>query len=254
MSSQHVESHKGSRPLTTLPILQQLITINSEDKNIITIEDPIEYHLAGIRQMHVDPKVGLLFDNALSAILRQDPDVIMVGEIRNTETAKAAVQAALTGHLVFSTLHTNDAPSAVTRLVDMGIEPYLITSTVRAVLAQRLVRVICSKCKKTYEPQKRELSELGVPDDKAKVVKFYKGEGCSECNGSGYKGRTGIYEMMLINEEVRNLIYKRESAGTIKKFALDSGLQTLRMDGARKVLAGVTTISEVLRVTQADVM
>lgn len=210
----------GSGKTTTL--YASLNSINSEDKNIITIEDPIEYHLAGIRQMAVDPKVGLLFDTALSAILRQDPDVIMVGEIRNPETAKAAVQAALTGHLVFSTLHTNDAPSSITRLIDMGIEPFLISSSIIGVLSQRLVRTICGEC---------------------------KGKGCSECLQRGFKGRKGIYELMLPNDKIRKLINSRESSDNIRKAAIENGMQLISEDGQDKVNKGITTMEEVMRVT-----
>ncbi len=211
----------GSGKTTTL--YASLNVINSEDKNIITIEDPIEYHLTGIRQMQVNPKVGLRFAEALSAILRQDPDVIMVGEIRNAETAKAAVQAALTGHLVFSTLHTNDAPSAVTRLVDMGVEPFLISSSVIGVLSQRLVRTICIEC---------------------------KGKGCKECLQTGFRGRIGIYELMIPIEEIRALITAKASADQIRKAATEAGMQLLREDGLKKVASGITTKEEVMRVTE----
>jgi len=200
-----------------------LNVINSEDKNIITIEDPIEYHLAGIRQMQVNPKAGLMFANALSAILRQDPDVIMVGEIRNAETAKAAVQAALTGHLVFSTLHTNDAPSAITRLLDMGVEPFLISSSVIGALSQRLVRTICTEC---------------------------NGKGCKECLGTGFRGRIGIYELMIPNEKIRELITAKASSDEIRKAAIEAGMQLLREDGLKKVESGITTQEEVMRVTE----
>ena len=211
----------GSGKTTTLYAC--LNAINSEDKNIHTIEDPIEYHLAGVRQMHIDPKVGLLFDNALSALLRQDPDVIMVGEIRNTETAKAAVQAALTGHLVFSTLHTNDAPSAVTRLVDMGIEPFLISSSVIGVLSQRLVRAICVEC---------------------------KGQGCKACFQRGFKGRVGIFELMIPSEKIRGLITTKASSDQIRNAAIEEGMQLIREDGLKKVNDGITTMEEVMRVTE----
>jgi general secretion pathway protein E len=179
----------------------------------------------------------------------------MVGEVRDIETARMAIQSSLTGHLVFSTLHTNDSAGAVSRLLDLGVEPYLVSSSLIAIIAQRLVRKVCPDCKEPAKPLPHELRELGLGES---VVnnggKFFVGAGCERCFQTGYRGRTGIYEMMLIDEEVQNLIYKRESAGTIKRIALDEGLQTLRMDGARKVLAGITTISEVLRVTQADIM
>ena len=211
----------GSGKTTTL--YASLNAINSEDKNIITIEDPVEYHLTGIRQMQINPKVGLRFAEALPAVLRQDPDVIMVGEIRNVETAKAAVQAALTGHLVFSTLHTNDAPSAVTRLVDMGVEPFLISSSVIGVLSQRLVRTICAEC---------------------------KGKGCKVCLQAGFKGRIGIFELMIPNEKIRGLITAKASADEIRKAAIESGMLLLREDGQRKVDSGITTKQEVMRVSE----
>ncbi|MCP4260934.1 MAG: type II secretion system ATPase GspE [Planctomycetes bacterium] len=243
----------GSGKSTTLYAC--LNRINSAEKNVITIEDPIEYQLGGISQIQVANKKGMTFATSLRHVLRQDPDVIMVGEVRDIETARMAIQSSLTGHLVFSTLHTNDSAGAVSRLLDLGVEPYLVSSSLIAIIAQRLVRKVCPDCRKVTEPSQHELRELGLGADAvASGSKFYVGEGCEKCFQTGYRGRTGIYEMMLITEEVRNLIYKRESAGAIKKFALDAGLQTLRMDGARKVLAGVTTISEVLRVTQADVL
>ena len=211
----------GSGKTTTL--YASLNAINSEDKNIITIEDPIEYHLPGIRQMQVNPKVGLRFTEGLSAVLRQDPDVIMVGEIRNVETAKAAVQAALTGHLVFSTLHTNDAPGAVTRLLDMGVEPFLISSSVIGVLSQRLVRTICAEC---------------------------KGKGCKACLQCGLRGRLGIFELMIPSEEMRSLITAKASADEIRKAAIKAGMQLLCEDGRKKVEDGITTMQEVMRVTE----
>ena len=247
----------GSGKSTTLYAC--LNRINSAEKNIITIEDPIEYQLEGISQMQVASKKGMTFATSLRHVLRQDPDVIMVGEVRDIETARMAIQSSLTGHLVFSTLHTNDSAGAVTRLLDLGVEPYLASSSLIAIMAQRLVRKVCPDCRGVYEPTDHELRELGLGDVKkfglANVgQKFYVGAGCDRCFQTGYRGRTGVYELMLIDEEIQDLIYKRESAGTIKKAALNAGLQTLRMDGARKVLAGTTTIAEVLRVTQADVM
>ncbi len=249
----------GSGKSTTLYAC--LNRINSAEKNIMTIEDPIEYQLGGISQMQVASKKGMTFATSLRHVLRQDPDVIMVGEVRDIETARMAIQSSLTGHLVFSTLHTNDAAGAVSRLLDLGVEPYLASSSLIAIMAQRLVRRICPDCKREYEPTAQELRELGMLTASAGMSldvesegKFFAGEGCDRCFQTGYRGRTGVYELMLINEEIQDLIYKRESAGKIKKVALDAGLQTLRMDGARKVLAGTTSISEVLRVTQADVM
>jgi general secretion pathway protein E len=242
----------GSGKSTTLYAC--LNRINSAEKNIMTIEDPIEYQLEGISQMQVASKKGMNFANSLRHVLRQDPDVIMVGEVRDIETARMAIQSSLTGHLVFSTLHTNDSAGAVSRLLDLGVEPYLVSSSLIAIMAQRLLRRICPDCKQEYEPSARELSELGMMDTVRSEHKFYVGGGCDRCFQTGYRGRTGVYELMLIDGDIQDLIYKRESAGVIKKFALNAGLQTLRMDGARKVLSGTTTIAEVLRVTQADIM
>ncbi|MBN2593588.1 MAG: type II secretion system ATPase GspE [Sedimentisphaerales bacterium] len=242
----------GSGKSTTLYAC--LNRINSAEKNVITIEDPIEYQLEGISQIQVASKKGMTFATSLRHVLRQDPDVIMIGEVRDIETARMAIQSSLTGHLVFSTLHTNDSAGAVSRLLDLGVEPYLVSSSLIAIIAQRLVRKVCPDCKKHYEPSPHELKELGLGKTDNISGKFYVGTGCERCFQTGYRGRTGIYEMMLVDSEIQNLIYKQETAGTIKRFALNSGLQTLRMDGARKVLDGITTISEVLRVTQADVM
>jgi general secretion pathway protein E len=242
----------GSGKSTTLYAC--LNRINSAEKNVMTIEDPIEYQLEGISQMQVASKKGVTFVNALRHVLRQDPDVIMVGEVRDAETARMAIQSSLTGHLVFSTLHTNDSAGAVSRLLDLGVEPYLVSSSLVAIMAQRLVRRVCPDCKKPNEPAENELRELGLGDIRPQGSQFFVGTGCDRCFQTGYRGRTGIYELMPINEEIQNLIYKRETAGMVKKAALEAGLQTLRMDGARKVLAGVTTIAEVLRVTEADVM
>ncbi|KPL24053.1 MAG: hypothetical protein AMJ75_04600 [Phycisphaerae bacterium SM1_79] len=244
----------GSGKSTTLYAC--LNRINSAEKNIMTIEDPIEYQLEGISQMQVASKKGVTFANALRHVLRQDPDVIMVGEVRDIETARMAIQSSLTGHLVFSTLHTNDSAGAVTRLLDLGLEPYLVSSSLIAVIAQRLVRKVCPDCREAAEPTPHELRELGIGSSAlpGNGGKFFIGKGCERCFQTGYRGRTGVYEILLISEEIQNLVYKRETAGTIKKVALDAGMQTLRMDGARKVLAGVTTVSEVLRVTQADIM
>jgi len=238
----------GSGKTTTL--YSCLREINKVEYKIITAEDPVEYDIEGIIQVAINPKIELTFAKTLRHMLRQDPDILMVGEIRDAETAEMAIQSALTGHFVFSTLHTNDAPGAVTRLVDMGVEPYLITSTVRAVLAQRLVRVICSKCKKAYEPQMRELSELGISADKAKTVKFYKGEGCSECNGSGYKGRTGVYEFFVMDEEIRDLVVKRASSSAIRNAARKAGMKTLRESGVAAAIDGTTTVEEILKETK----
>jgi general secretion pathway protein E len=247
----------GSGKSTTLYAC--LNRINSAEKNVITVEDPIEYQLEGISQIQVASKKGMTFATSLRHVLRQDPDVIMVGEVRDIETARMAIQSSLTGHLVFSTLHTNDSAGAITRLLDLGVEPYLVSSSLIAVIAQRLVRKVCPDCRKDYEPAPHELRELGLGNVKASgpaesIGKFCIGTGCERCFQTGYRGRTGIYEMMPINDEIQDLVYKRRTAGTIKKVALEAGMQTLRMDGARKALAGITTISEVLRVTQTDVL
>ncbi|MHC4170151.1 MAG: type II secretion system ATPase GspE [Planctomycetota bacterium] len=242
----------GSGKSTTLYAC--LNRINSAEKNVITIEDPIEYQLEGISQIQVANKKGMTFATSLRHVLRQDPDVIMVGEVRDIETARMAIQSSLTGHLVFSTLHTNDSAGAVSRLLDLGVEPYLVSSSLIAIIAQRLVRRVCQDCKEPARPSANELRELGIVEEAGREGEFFVGAGCEKCFQTGYRGRTGIYELMLINEDIQNLIYNRESAGTIKRAALDAGLQTLRMDGARKVVAGITTVSEVLRVTQSDIV
>jgi general secretion pathway protein E len=226
--------------------------LNSSEKNVITIEDPIEYQLEGISQIQVATKKGMTFATSLRHVLRQDPDVIMVGEVRDVETARMSIQSSLTGHLVFSTLHTNDSAGAVSRLLDLGVEPYLVSSSLLAVMAQRLVRRICDHCKTESEASRSDLRALGLEEVDLHDVTFYEGKGCDKCFHTGYRGRTGIYELMLLDDEIQELIYKRESAGKIKRQALNAGLKTLRMDGARKVLRGSTTVAEVLRVTQAD--
>jgi len=229
--------------------------LNSSEKNVITIEDPIEYQLTGISQIQVASKKGMTFATALRHVLRQDPDVIMIGEVRDVETARMAIQSSLTGHLVFSTLHTNDSAGAVTRLLDLGVEPYLVSSSLIAVVAQRLVRKVCEDCRTEAEVNLRDLRALGLDSHQiGKDARFYVGKGCDKCFHTGYRGRTGIYEVMLITDKIQDLVYKRESAGRIKKYALDAGMKTLRMDGARKVLQGITTVAEVLRVSQADVV
>ncbi len=245
----------GSGKSTTLYAC--LNRTNSSEKNVITIEDPIEYQLEGISQIQVASKKGMTFATALRHVLRQDPDVIMIGEVRDIETARMAIQSSLTGHLVFSTLHTNDSAGAVSRLLDLGVEPYLVSSSLIAIIAQRLVRRVCENCKEPYKPTPRELRELGIGDNAsidAKDARFFIGTGCDKCFQTGYRGRTGIYEILMINEEIQEMVYRRDTAGSIKKNALGAGMQTLRMDGARKAILGATTISEVLRVTQADVM
>ncbi len=224
--------------------------INTVDRNIITIEDPVEYELDGLGQVHVNRKAGLTFAIALKYFLRQDPDIILVGEIRDLETSEIAIQAALTGHLVLSTLHTNDAPSTVTRLVDMGVEPFLISSSIIGSLSQRLARVICDECKEEYQPPRDVLLTFGFdPDDPDNDgVKFYHGVGCSHCRETGYYGRIGIFELMEMNREISELIVKRASAGQIKEAALAAGMITLAMDGLEKVKAGTTTVDELARV------
>ncbi|MGE0712755.1 MAG: GspE/PulE family protein [Planctomycetota bacterium] len=240
----------GSGKTTTL--YAGLSKINDAAINVITIEDPIEYHLSGISQIQVSAKKGLTFAKGLRALLRQDPDVMMVGEIRDQETAQVAIQAALTGHLVFSTLHTNDAPSSVTRLLDIGVEPYLVASSVIAVIAQRLVRVICPGCKSEYEPSDEELQEIGLKREDLTDGLIYLGMGCERCIETGYTGRSAIYEILTVTEAVREKIISRVGASLIKEVALQQGMRTLRMDGARKVQEGLSTVEEVLRVTQLD--
>jgi type II secretion system protein E len=229
-----------------------LSTINSVHKRIITIEEPVEYELKGINQIAVRPEIGLTFAMGLRHILRQDPNVIMVGEIRDLETAEIAIRAALTGHLVFSTLHTNDAPSAFTRLIDMGIEPFLVASSVEAVMAQRLVRTICPHCKAEQKVEREYLRRIGFPEDQIQTAKFWHGAGCEQCRQLGYQGRMGIYELLILNEALRPLILNRSPASTIAQRAMESGMRTLRTDGWNKVKAGLTTIEEVLRVTQIE--
>ena len=229
-----------------------LHTINSVDKRILTVEDPIEYEMAGINQIQMKPEIGLTFAVGLRHILRQDPDVIMVGEIRDQETADIAIRAALTGHLVFSTLHTNDSAGGVTRLVDMGIEPFLVASSVEALVAQRLVRRLCPKCKRPWKVDMPFLESIGFPISKLLTGTICEPVGCEECRGTGYAGRTGIYEILLVTDAIRQMIVERQSAADIKMHALEHGMRTLRVDGWRKVLAGVTTLEEVLRVTSED--
>jgi len=238
----------GSGKTTTL--YAALDKINEPGKKIITIEDPVEYQLKGINQIAVRPKIGLTFAGGLRHIVRQDPDVIMVGEIRDLETAEISVHAALTGHLVFSTLHTNDAPSAITRLQDMGVEPYLIASVLSGVLAQRLVRRICQSCRVPAVADPGDLLALGVEDTQG--GELYRGEGCEACRKTGYKGRVGVYELFLINEEIRSLILRKASSGEIRRLAVEQGMLTLREDAWAKARAGLTTLDEILRVTQED--
>jgi general secretion pathway protein E len=238
----------GSGKTTTL--YGALSRINRSDRNIITIDDPVEIQLPGVGQIEVNPKIGLSFANALRSVLRQDPNVILVGEIRDLETAEIAIQASLTGHLVFSTLHTNDAPSAITRMVDMGVEAYLVASSLVAVLAQRLVRVLCLECRETYTPTAEALAEIGIRTDHATSV--FRAVGCGQCHHTGYRGRIGIFELMLVDDAVRGLVTQSIDAKTIKRTAIQRGMHTLRADGARKVLDGVTSIEEVLRATEEE--
>ena len=238
----------GSGKTTTL--YATLNRILSPEKNIMTIEDPVEYELAGVRQAQVNVKAGLEFANALRSMLRQDPDVILVGEIRDAETARVAIQAALTGHLVFSTLHTNDAAGSLNRLVDMGVEPFLTASAMAGAIAQRLVRTICSKCKAPLETSPEALIKLGFkPGEK---VEFFHGKGCKACRNTGYKGRTAIFEMLTVSLEIQELILRRASTAEIKQAAIQGGMRTLRADGLLKAKQGVTTLDEVLRATSLD--
>lgn len=234
----------GSGKTTTL--YAALTTINSVGKNIITIEDPVEYELPLIRQTQINPKADITFANGLRSILRQDPDIIMVGEIRDGETTEIAIQASLTGHLVFSTLHTNDASSALTRLLDMEVEPFLISSSIIGILAQRLVRMICDKCKEKYTPTATLLKDLAIEEK----IDFYRGKGCEKCKNTGYVGRVGIFELLIMNEEIKKMTEEKSSADQIKKKAIQLGMKTLRQDGLDKVRKGLTTIDEVFRVTE----
>ena len=241
----------GSGKTTTL--YAALNHINKPDRKIVTIEDPIEYQITGINQVQIKPQIKLTFATGLRSILRQAPDIIMVGEIRDFEAGQIAIQAALTGHLVFSTLHTNDAPGAITRLIDMGVKPYLVASALQAVLAQRLVRIICPSCKEEYKPTEAELDAIKLSSEQLKNAKFRTGKGCEECAQTGYKGRKGIYELLIMTGKIRELIFERVSSSILKEKAKELGMVTLRDDGIKKILNGITTISEVMRVTQQDV-
>ena len=238
----------GSGKTTTLYAV--LSAINTPDINIITIEDPIEYQLDGISQIQVNPKIDLTFAHGLRSIVRQDPDVLLIGEVRDKETADIAVQSALTGHLVFSTLHTNDSASAITRLVDIGVEPFLISSSVIAVIAQRLIRVLCGECKKPFVPESSTLHHVGLTPDHILDKTIYQAMGCDQCFNTGYKGRVGIFEIMEINEDLKGLILKTFDSNQIKSEALENRMVTLRQDGLEKVLNGITTFEEVLRITE----
>jgi type IV pilus assembly protein PilB len=220
--------------------------VNDVARKIITVEDPVEFRLPGISQIHVNPKTGMSFATALRSILRSDPDVVMVGEIRDTETARIAIEAAMTGHLVFSTLHTNDAPSAITRLIEMGVEPFLVASAVECVLAQRLARKLCSRCKASYEPHPELLQEPGLEG----TTTLHKAVGCNHCSGTGYRGRVALVELMLVTEEVERLAVERASADDVRRLAIKQGMRTLREDGMAKVRAGMTSLEEVLRIVE----
>jgi len=239
----------GSGKTTTL--YASLSKINSDDKKIIAIEDPIEYQIEGINQIQVKPQIGLTFANGLRHIVRQDPDIIMVGEIRDIETAEISIHSALTGHLVFSTLHTNDAPGAVTRLLDMGIEGFLVSSSLIGVLAQRLVRVICPACKEPFTPQQKIIDKIDF--SALNITTCYHGTGCEKCRDTGYRGRTGIFELMIMGEEIRQLILEKTSADIIRQKAVSRGMQVLRESGWQKVKQGITTVEEVLRVAQEEI-
>jgi type II secretory ATPase GspE/PulE/Tfp pilus assembly ATPase PilB-like protein len=239
----------GSGKTTTL--YASLHKLNQPDVKIITVEDPVEYQLAGINQTQIHHDIGWNFGRALRAIFRQDPDIVMVGEIRDVETAEIGIKAALTGHLVFSTLHTNDAPAAFIRLVDMGVKPFLVASGVRAILAQRLVRTICPTCREPYKPNELEVERLGFPVDVSKIEVFH-GKGCDNCNHTGYQGRVGVYELMPNTDEIRIMVMRGAAAGALRRAGRLGGMTTMREDGWRKVLNGVTTIEEVNRVTQPD--
>ncbi len=238
----------------TTTLYASLSRINSIEKKIITIEDPIEYTMEGINQIQVKPEIALTFASGLRSILRQDPDIIMVGEIRDYETAEIAIRAALTGHLVFSTLHTNDASGAVTRLIDMNVEPYLVSSSVEGVLAQRLVRTICPDCKESYELGADALKEMGFPSEGNPAVTLYRGKGCPECKDTGYRGRIGIFELLLLSEDIKPLILERVSTEQIKEKARAQGMRTLKEDGWKRARAGITTVEEVLRVAEEEIL
>ena len=237
----------GSGKTTTL--YSALQRINTMEVNIMTAEDPVEYNLHGINQVLVRTEIGMTFAAALRAFLRQDPNIVMVGEIRDIETGSIAIKAALTGHLVLSTLHTNDAPSTVTRMIDMGIEPFNVASAVNLIVAQRLVRRICTDCKQEYKYNKEELNALSMNHDEAAGITFYKGEGCDVCGGTGYKGRQGLYEVMWMSPELRRMVLRGASTADLKDRAVEEGMLTLRMDGIMKVKRGITTLEEVVKET-----
>ena len=240
----------GSGKSTTL--YSALNVINQPDRKIITVEDPVEYELTGINQVQVRAEVGMTFSAALRAMLRQAPNIVMVGEIRDLETAEIAINASLTGHMVFSTLHTNDAPSAVSRLIDMGVKPFLVSASLRAALAQRLVRTICQNCKQPHTPSKSELQVLGLTEERAKDATFMKGAGCDNCGGTGYRGRKGVFEIFTVDQEIEEMIYNNVSLVELRHKARQMGMRSMRADGFRKVLAGITTLDEVLLTTTEE--
>lgn len=240
----------GSGKSTTLYAV--LNSINKSKKKILTVEDPVEYQISGINQVQVKTKIGLSFSRVLRSMLRQSPDVIMVGEIRDLETARISVQSALTGHLIFSTLHTNDAPSAITRLVDMGIKPYLVAATIQAVLAQRLIRLLCPQCKQKYRPPKNEIKILEL-EQSGEDINLYREKGCNHCAFTGYKGRTGIFELLIMSDQIRELAHEHVSSASIREESRKAGMITLKEHAKAKVLEGITTFQELIRVTQSDI-
>ena len=229
-----------------------LSRLNSAERNILTVEDPVEYQMKGIGQIPVNPKINLTFAAGLRAILRQDPDIVMIGEIRDLETAEIAIQSSLTGHLVLSTLHTNDAPGAITRLADMGVEPFLVSSSILGALGQRLIRKVCAHCRRPYLPSEKELSDLGITKEQIQGKTLYKSMGCDKCMKTGYSGRTSIKELFVVDDQLRQLIMEGKDSATLKKVAISRGMTTIREDGIHKVLEGITTIEEILRATQSD--
>jgi type IV pilus assembly protein PilB len=240
----------GSGKTTTL--YAALGELNTPEEKLVTLEDPVEYQIPGINQIQINHEIGLDFARGLRSLLRQSPDVILVGEIRDLETAENAIRAALTGHLVFSTLHTNDAPSATTRLIDMGIKPYLVASSLQAAIAQRLVRRICGACKEAYRPPAEAIIEMGNDPDEFHDRDFFRGRGCERCGQGGYRGRTAIHEIMVMDTELRRRVIRSEPATRLKRVAVAHGMHTLRMDGWEKCLLGQTTLEEVMRITQND--
>jgi type IV pilus assembly protein PilB len=233
----------------TTTLYSALSELNTIDVKVITTEDPVEYDMDGMIQVQMKPDIGLTFARCLRSILRQDPDIILVGEIRDLETAEIAAQASLTGHIVFTTLHTNDAPSSIARLLDLGVEPFLLTATIEGIVAQRLVRRICSNCKTAFEPDEAQLKELNVTEEEIRGKKFYYGRGCSKCNGTGYKGRTGVFEVMVFNDEIRDLVMNRASTNVLRVAAQKAGMRQLRDNGLATIFDGITTIDEVAKET-----